>query len=116
METHWSEKGTIGSLEGIEICGYPWVVGPPKYRYFYYNGYKDDGSNYYGILKVNGNTCTLSGNFFIGPKSYYTKGTDVFADDLMSITQTFEISTDGNTYVPWWEAKFTKVSSTLGNR
>jgi hypothetical protein len=35
-----------------------------------------------------------------------------FAADLMSIVVKMEISTDGNSWTPFWDFKFTKVTAT----
>jgi hypothetical protein len=56
-----------------------------------------------------GNTWTHAGKFVVAGKQYLFKDTFALAPDLMSAMAKAEISTDGNTWTPWFEGKYTKV-------
>jgi len=61
-------------------------------------------------MGVSGNTFDLPGKFIAAGKLYEGKVTIVMAADSMSFTIRAEISTDGKTWTPFAEAKYTKVS------
>jgi hypothetical protein len=60
-------------------------------------------------LSVEGNTVTWAGKFTVAGKEYQLREPLVLAADLKSGTAKADISTDGNTWTPFFEAKFTKA-------
>jgi len=104
MKGQWMEKGSTGVEEAIEVFRYD-----PGNKNFAYSGYINDGSTYSGTLTISGSTVSAAEKFLIGGKEYMTKVAMTFAADGMSATWNADISTDGKTWVPWFEQKMTKV-------
>jgi hypothetical protein len=98
------EKGPLGGSRYMEIVGYD-----PANKKFSSNEFHDDGTRFSGEYAVNGNTWTYTGKVTVGGKPYMIKNVITLAADMMSITGKGEISTDGNTWVTWVEAKYTKT-------
>ena len=98
------EKGSMGEMRNLEIDEWS-----PASNNFTSNIYQDDGSRFLGTLSVEGNTVTWAGKFTVAGKEYQLREPQVLADDLKSGTAKAEISTDGNTWTPFFEAKFTKA-------
>jgi hypothetical protein len=71
--------------------------------------YQDDGTMFPAVVTVSGNTVTWAGKFTIAGKPYLFKAPLVVAPDLMSGTEKAEISADGNTWTPFFEAQYTKI-------
>lgn len=98
------EKGSTGEMRNLEIDEWN-----PASNNFASNIYQDDGSRFLGTLSVEGNTVTWAGKFTVAGKEYQLREPLVLAADLKSGTAKAEISTDGNTWTPFFEAKFTKA-------
>jgi Protein of unknown function (DUF1579) len=99
-----AEKGPMGEMEFMEIVGYD-----PVKKNIASNEYHDDGIMLSGAYAFNGNTCTYAGKFIVGGKTYMVKNVLILAADMMSLTAKGDISTDGNAWTPWLEAKYTKT-------
>lgn len=104
LQNHSTETGPMGVSQVIEIFGYD----PAKKNYFS-NEYHSDGTMISGGYVFNGNTFTYTGKFVAGGTPFMLKVAMTIGADLMSITGKGEISTDGNTWVPWLDVKYTKV-------
>jgi hypothetical protein len=104
VQGHWVEKSPSGEARGIETFGYN-----PATKNYLQSQYMDDGSIGSGEITVSGNTWNYSGTIFMAGKQYKDRGTMTFAADLMSIIVKMDISADGNSWMPLWEAKYTKV-------
>jgi hypothetical protein len=104
LQARFTEKGPAGEARGLRIYGYD-----PVNKNFPSQGYGDNGSTFSGVLTVTQNTYTFTGKLVVAGKPYQGKGTFVLAADLASGTQKAEISSDGKTWTPWFEEKFTKV-------
>jgi hypothetical protein len=104
MEVHYREKGSAGNSELIEFVGYDAASNTFFNPYF-----GSDGSTSTSTLTANGNTFNSSGKISVGGKQYMTRGVDTLSDDGMIATWKGEISTDGKTWMPWYEMKGTKV-------
>lgn len=97
-------KGAKGETIALEMGGYY-----PVNKNFASDVYWDDGTRLLGAVTVSGNTFTWEGKCATGGKQYLLKGHRLLAADFMGFTETFEISTDGKTWAPAWEGKYTKV-------
>jgi hypothetical protein len=106
LQGHWVEKGPLGTARGFETFGYD-----PANKNYFQSQYMDNGSIGSGVFTVNGNTWNYSGKIVAAGKQYMWRGTFTFAVDLTGIDGKTEIS-DGNTWTPFWEVKFTKVKPT----
>jgi len=84
-------------------------VYDPANKNFPSGFYFGDGGRFSGVLTNTGNTWAYAGQLATAGKQYQYKGTFVLAPDLASATHKAEISSDGQTWAPWAEAKFTKV-------
>jgi hypothetical protein len=104
LEWRWKERANMVETRGIEILNYDRMN-----KNFTSSAYADDGSSSSGAYVLAGNTSTYSGKFVVGGKQYLSRVTEVFAADLMSFVQKSEISVDGRTWTPFFEAKFTKA-------
>ena len=60
-------------------------------------------------MTVNGRTWSWTGKSTVGGKEDSVKGQVAVAPDLMSYTETFEISAEGKAWIPFFEYKYTKV-------
>ena len=106
LEWRWREQGTTVETRGFEVLSYD-----PVNNTYPSSAFVDDGSSSLGAYVLDGNTSSYSGKLAVGGKQYRSKVTEVFAADSMSFTQKAEISADGNTWTPLFEAKYTKVES-----
>jgi hypothetical protein len=98
------ERGATGETRAIEIVGYD-----PANKAFFSTEYHDNGNMFSGTYVFNGNTVIDAGKFTVGGKAYIFKATMILAADSMSFVGMGEISTDGNSWTPWLEIKYTKV-------
>jgi hypothetical protein len=104
LEWRWKEKASTTETRGLEILNYD-----PMNRNYASTSYTDDGSSSSGAYVLGGNTFNYSGKFVVSGKQYLSRATEVFAADLASFAQKAEISVDGKTWLPYFEAKFTKA-------
>jgi len=98
------EKGSMGETRNLGMYAYD-----PVNKNFAFNSYQNDGSTYSGTLTISGNTWTWAGKLVVAGKQYLFKDAFTLAPDLMSGTGKAEISVDGNTWTPFFEAKITKA-------
>ena len=98
------EKGPTGETRTISIYAYD-----PVNKNFAFNSYQSDGSTYSGAVTINGNKWTWAGKLVVAGKQYLFKAPYTLAPDLMSATMNVEISVDGKTWTPFFEAKWTKT-------
>ncbi len=104
MQAQETEKGAMGETRNLEIDAYD-----PVNKTFTSDLYQSDGTKFSGTLTVAGNTITWAGRWVIAGRTYYFKEPFVLAPDLMSGAAKGEISTDGKTWTPFFEGKFTKA-------
>jgi hypothetical protein len=104
VQGHWVEKGGSGVSRGFETFGYN-----PATNNYLQSQYTDDGGMASGEITVSGNIWNYSGVMFTAGKQYKLRNTLTFAADLMSIVMKAEISTDGSSWTPFWDFKFTKT-------
>jgi Protein of unknown function (DUF1579) len=104
MKGQWKEKGPNGEMEGIETIRYN-----AENKDFAFSGYMNDGTTYSGTATLNGTTERQEGKFFIAGKEYPSRATITWANDWTTADWKSEVSTDGKTFVPWFEQKMTKV-------
>ena len=104
FQGRWKERGATGEVEALVIDGYS-----PVSKAFTSNVYWDDGSILTGTVSLRGRTFDWAGKGIIAGKQYLLKGQITHAADLMSFTEKFEISSDGKTWTPFFEGKYTKT-------
>jgi hypothetical protein len=104
MQAHFTEKGAVGEFHGLEVDGYD-----PVNKNIASTVYQNDGSTFSGTVSVAGNTVTWAGKFVIEGKEYQFREPFVLAPDLMSATAKGDISVDGQTWTPFFEAQYTKA-------
>jgi hypothetical protein len=105
LEWRWKDQGTTTATSGFEINSYDAVN-----KNFASSWFVDDGSSCIGSYVVDGNKFSYSGKCVDRGKQYLSRITEVFAADMMSFVQKAEISIDGKTWRPAYEAKYTKVA------
>jgi hypothetical protein len=86
----WTEKGTTGALEGLQVLTYD-----PVAKTYVFNNWDSTGAITSGTGTVAGNTWTWKGTLIAGDKQYAMRGTDVISDDLKTDIYTVEVSADG---------------------
>jgi roadblock/LC7 domain-containing protein len=106
FQTQATEKGPMGETQFMEIVGYD-----PANKKFLSNEFHSDGIMFSGTYAVNGNIWTYMGKITVEGKPIMVKNVMTLAADMMILEAKGEISTDGNTWVPWVEAKYTMVMS-----
>jgi Protein of unknown function (DUF1579) len=99
-----NEKVDAGESHALGIESYD-----PVNKEFITNWYQSDESRYWGTLTITGNTVIWAGPLEVGGKHYQFRETFVCPADFMSGTSKREVSTDGKTWIPFWEAKFVKA-------
>jgi hypothetical protein len=102
-----TEKGPMGETQLMEIVGYD-----PVNKKFTSNEFHSDGIMFSGTYAVNGNTWTYMGKVTVEGKPIMVKNVMTLAADMMILEAKGEISVDGNSWVPWVEAKYTKTTPT----
>jgi hypothetical protein len=104
VQNQYTEKGPMGESHALEIIGYD-----PANKIYPSTAYGDDGASVLGAYVLDGNIFNYSGKLIFGGKQYQYRVTEVFAADLMSFMQKAEISADGNTWTPFFEANIQRV-------
>ena len=104
LQGRWTVKG-LGDA-ALEIIGYD-----PVTKNFTDDIFFGDGNRLVGVVTVSGNTWTWIGKGILAGKPYQVKGRIIFAADSMSLTAAFEASSDGKTWMPWFENKHTKTKA-----
>jgi len=104
LQAQEAEKGEAGEAHNLEIDSYD-----PVNKTLASDLYQSDGTRFSGTLTIAGNTITWAGRWVIAGKQYLFREPIVLAPDSMSGTAKGEISTDGKTWNPFFEAKFTKA-------
>ena len=104
FQGRWTEKGPAGETRGLELYRYD-----PVNKNFPTEIYMDNGSSYSGVMSISGNTFSLPGKFLAAGKLYEGRFVITNAADGMSLTLKAGFSTDGKTWTPFVESKYTKV-------
>jgi hypothetical protein len=101
-----AEKDAMGTeSDALAIIGYD-----PVNKNFTVSYFDDGGGTYSGVFTLSGNTVTWSGkSISVTGKQYPLRGAGIHSADWMSYTETAEVSSDGKTWVPFYEIKYTKV-------
>jgi hypothetical protein len=98
------ETGALGDARMALLYAYD-----PVKKNFVCSGLMNDGGPASAIAKVSGNTIIWEGRALLAGKETLIKNTFIVAADLMTMTQKAEVSTDGKTWTPFFDAVFTKV-------
>jgi hypothetical protein len=101
------EKGALGETRMALLYAYD-----PASKNIVGKGLMSDGGPTSGIAKVSGNTITFEGKFVFGGKENLMRTAYIVAANLTNMTQKVEISVDGKTWTPVFDAIFTKVKPT----
>jgi hypothetical protein len=104
LRCQWTGKGALGEFGGLEVDGYD-----PANKDFSSGYYFSDGSRFSGTLTITGNIWTYAGKYLVAGKEYQYKETYIHTPDLTSWTDKQEISSDGTTWTPLSESRWTKV-------
>jgi hypothetical protein len=104
LEARETETGSTGVIQYLEIDAYD-----PANKNIASSMYGDDGTRFFGTVTVKGNTITWEGKWLAAGAQFMMREPFVLAADSKSGTAKGEISTDGKTWAPFFEAKFTKV-------
>jgi hypothetical protein len=105
LEWRWKEKGPTGETEGLEILQYD-----PVKKNFPSRAYEDTGGITSGAYVLGANKTTFSGQYSVGGKQYRVRTTETFAPDMASFAQIVEISTDGKSWLPFFDGRFVKTA------
>ena len=103
IESRAEENGSSGFFQWQSIDGYD-----PISKRFTWRGFTNDGSFDAGTYTIDNKTESYSGTLTSGGKQYQERGTIVFSTDFTSYVDKREISTDGKTWMPFFENKGTK--------
>jgi hypothetical protein len=106
VECHGEENGPSGSSQWQEIDGYD-----PISKLFTWKDFASDGGFSVVTYTFDKKTQSYSGITTSGDKQYKMRGTAVFNPDFTSYVEKREISEDGKTWMPWFEAKGVKAKS-----
>jgi hypothetical protein len=106
LQAEQTEKGAMGEIQNLEIDAYD-----PVNKNLTSDTYMSDGTKSSFTITVSSDTITWKGTLTFGGKQYRFKEPMVFAPDFTSATAKAEISTDGETWIPAWESKWTKAKS-----
>jgi len=98
------EKGALGETRMALLYAYD-----PASKNIVGNGLGSDGGPASGIAKVSGNTITFDGKFVFGGKEIMIRIVYTVAANPMTMTQKVEVSVDGKTWAPMFDALYTKV-------
>jgi hypothetical protein len=108
LEQRWEDKSETGNvLQGIVLTGYDQA----KKSFVDYQ-FESDGQTESGLIKIEGNTWTATGNRSdrMG-KNHKTKWSSTVSQDGKKRTSKVEYSTDdGKTWLTYFESTATKVS------
>ena len=99
-----SGKVAESQMRLLEIDGYD-----PVNKKFSSDFYFDDGGRRSGTLTVTGNAWTYDGKYLVAGKEYQLKESFILGPDFASGTDKAEISSDGTTWTPFIECKWTKA-------
>ncbi len=87
-----------------EIEGYD-----PVAKKFTFANFADNGNLESGTFSFNGRVATVEGRLSAGGKQYLTRRTITWAPDWTRNTWKAEISTDGKSWMPWFEQRTAKL-------
>jgi len=102
LEARWTEKNAGGANRGLVVIGYD-----PASKNYTITAFANDGSVESDTSTLQGNTFTMTGKLSFEGKQYLTRVTETWTADWTSCIRKTELSTDGNTWSPWYESKFT---------
>lgn len=106
LEWRWQEETPAGKSQGIEYLGYS-----PVTKAFPNSLFSDSGTTVQGEYAIAGNTSAFTGKILAAGKQYHLRATEIFAADGRSFQRTADVSSDGRTWIPCFEGKFTKVTT-----
>jgi hypothetical protein len=102
QQSAWTEKGTNGAFEGLQVTTYD-----PVAKNYPFSGWDSTGTIVSATGTVAGNTWTWKGTLITGGKQYAMRGTDVISVDLKTDIYTVEVSADGG---KTWATAFVSTS------
>jgi hypothetical protein len=107
LEWRWDdEPGSAAASRGFEIIAYDATT-----RQYPSSLFGDDGAFGSATCVFAGRTATVSAKLVVAGKAVRVRTTQAFAPDLTSFSQKTEISVDGKSWIPFSDARFTKVKA-----
>jgi hypothetical protein len=106
VEWRGEQKGPSGRSQWYGVDGYDAM----NKRYTWI-GFNSEGEVDSLTYTIDGTTVHNSGTMLKGEKQLKIRSTIVFTDDFMSIVEKWEISVDGQAWMPQFENKWTKTKS-----
>ena len=106
VEFRARDEGPTGTNQYFEVDGYDALN-----KRYTWNGFSSAGSINSVTYTIDGTTVNYSGTALQGDKQYKIRGTIVFTPDFMSNVEKREVSADGQTWMPMFEAKFIKAKT-----
>ena len=103
VEGHTTEKMAQGVTHFLEIDSYD-----PRSKSILMNVYTDDGSRYSGVIATSNDSVTWAGKLQFGDTEYHFRQVFVISKDHLTAQEHGEISADGKTWIPFFEASCTK--------
>lgn len=107
VEKASAKKTAVAEAHFLEIDAYD-----PATKSITFAVWSDADTSYSGVITVTENTITWEGKVAAAGKEYRVKEPLVFSDDRMTATTKAEISTDGKTWQPYFDGKYTKATPT----
>jgi hypothetical protein len=101
---HYQDKGPSGESRGVEVYGYDTAKKTGTWV-----GFDKSGVSTTGTWSVSGNNWVMTGTMQLPGKTMEQKCSIVVAVDGMSVSGTCELSTDGKSWLPSGNVKYTKV-------
>jgi hypothetical protein len=104
VEGHTTEQSADGMMQFLEVDRYDSIS-----KNIATDLYADDGTQYSGVITISGETATWSVKFFTGDNEYQLRQAFVVSKDGKSAQEHGEISADGKTWTPFFEAHCTRI-------
>lgn len=100
----YQEKGPSGESKGVEVYGYDTAKKTGTWV-----GFDKSGVSTTGTWSVSGSNWIMTGTMQLPGKTVQQKCSIVVAVDGMSVSGRCEVSTDGKSWLPSGEVKYSKV-------
>src|SRR6185295_1582959 len=106
VERHYKEKGPAGERRGIHVFGHD-----PVKKTYVTSDFDSMGGYGSGTASVSGNTWTFSEHRVGGAKPLQNRCVLTFAAGNRAFTVKCKVSTDGQTWAPGFEGRWTRMRS-----
>lgn len=106
LEARLTERSTHAATHYLEIDAYD-----PVKRSITFSEYSDASTSYCGVVNIDGRTIIRNGTVTASGKQFPVKETLLLSADGKSATVKGELSSDGKNWLPYFEAKLTRMES-----